>query len=69
MKTTLEQYKEIKDKLDLNQIEYKEKQDILLKQLQELQDKCRHYNTELIMTFNDPYTQCKDCFKILGEKR
>lgn len=68
MKSIAEQYIELKTELDLNQQEYKERQNILLKKLEELQNQCHHYDTELQINFSEPLTRCRDCRKTLSKK-
>jgi hypothetical protein len=67
MKSIVEQYIDLQTELDLNQQDYKERQNILLKKLEELQNQCHHYNTELQIGFSEPLTRCRDCKKILSK--
>ena len=67
-KSIKEQYMDLRAELDLNQQEYKAKQDKLLEQLEKLQDDCPHDNTNFNTHFNDSYTRCSDCAKIMMNK-
>lgn len=63
MKPVSEQCQEIKKELDLNQQEYKDRQDILLKKLAQLQKHCFHDNAK----FDDnlQVIKCPDCLKVV----
>lgn len=58
----------IKSELDFNQEEYKSKQSILLKQLEDIQNECPHDETRLISAAGHPILKCADCCKIINKE-
>jgi hypothetical protein len=68
MKSYKEQYQEIKDELEINQQEYRDRQNILLKKISDLQEKCPHDSTVTLFIENKAMIKCQDCSKMF-EKR
>lgn len=56
---------DIKLKLETNQKEYKERQELLLERLKKLQSVCTHDEVIISNDFNEPNRICKECGKIL----
>jgi len=63
MLSVAEQCRAVKKELDINQQEYKEKQDVLLKKLAQLQKQCLHDNIKFDEDLQ--VIKCMDCLKVV----
>jgi hypothetical protein len=68
MKSYQEKFQDIKNELEINQQEYKDRQNLLLKKISELQDKCPHDSTITIFLEEKAMMECQDCSKIFERR-
>lgn len=68
MKSYREQYQEIKDELEINQQEYRDKQNLLLKKITELQSKCPNDSTVTLFIEDKAMMKCQDCSKMFERR-
>ena len=68
MKSYQEQFQDIKNELEINQQEYKDRQNLLLKKISELQDKCPHDSITTIFLEEKAMMKCQDCSKMFERR-
>ena len=68
MKSYQEQFQDIKNELEINQQEYKDRQNSLLKKISDLQGKCPNDSTVTLFYDNKAMIKCQDCSKMFERR-